>query len=226
MSKTDVKDKDIVVPGQTLAKDMGLVAGKNTYRHGEEIIAKTAGLVDIKGRVIKIIPLSGKYIPNKFDELIGVILEAGGTGWQVNIGAPYQAYLPFSEYTKRFMDSRHVETVDLLAEGDLIQCKIVKYTKTKNLIVSTKHLQDKKLEGGIVIRVTPQKVPRIIGKQGSMITLLREKTNTNIIAGPNGWVWIKSDKPENELKAAQAIEFINQNAHKQGLTEKIEKLLK
>ncbi len=226
MNKTKVEDKQIVVPGEVLAEDIEMIPGKNTFRIGEKIIAKTVGLVDIKGRVIKIISLSGKYVPNKFDELIGVVLEVSNTGWQIDIGAPYQAYLPFSEYSRRFMDSKRIETIDLLGEGDVIQCKVVKYTKTKNLIVSTKDYKDKKLEGGIIIRITPQKVPRMIGKQGSMINLLRDKTQTSIIAGPNGWVWIKGDTPENELRAVKAIEFINENAHKQGLTEKIENLLK
>lgn len=221
-----VHEKEIVVPGQVLAEDMGIIPGTNTFREGNKVIAKKIGIADVKGRVVKIIPLSGRYIPQKYDELIGVVLETSSNGWQINIGAPYQAYLPVSEYSKRFLDTKKTDPMDLMKNGDLIYCKIIKYTKTKSLLVSTKYSNPRKLEGGIVIEITPQKIPRIIGKQGSMISLLRKETKTNILAGPNGWIWINGENPNDEIRALKVIRFIEANSHKSGLTEKVEALLK
>jgi len=226
MSETKIENKEIVVTGQVLSQDMGMVPGKNTFRIGEKIIAKRTGLADIRGRVIKIIPLSGSYIPEYNDEIVGRIIETQSTGWQVDIGAPYDAYLPLSEYSSAYIDTRRTETMDLLHEGDVVFVRVVKYTKTKNLIVSMKGRRYHKLTDGILKKITPQKVPRLIGKRGSMITLIKKATNTNIIVGPNGWVWIKGPDPEQEVRVIKAIELVEKNAHKQGLTEKIEKLLK
>ena len=99
MSETKIENKQIVVTGDVLSNDMGMVPGKNTFRIGERIIAKKIGLVDIKGRVIKIIPLTGSYTPAYNDEVVGRILETQSSGWQVDIGAPYDAYLPLTEYS-------------------------------------------------------------------------------------------------------------------------------
>jgi exosome complex RNA-binding protein Rrp4 len=56
-----------------------------------------------------------------------------------------------------------------------------------------------------------------------MITLIKEKTNCNITAGQNGLVWIRGEKIEDELLTKKAINFISENAHLSGLTEKVSK---
>lgn len=226
MSETKIENKQIVVTGQILSEDMGMVPGKNAFRTGEKIIAKKTGLADIKGRVIKIIALTGTYVPEYNDEVIGKIVETQSTGWQVDIGAPYEAYLPLTEYSMGYVDTRRTDPLDLMQEGNLVFVRVVKYTKTKKLIISMKGRRYHQLKGGILKKITPQKVPRLIGKKGSMITLIKKATNTNIIVGPNGWVWIKGEQPEDEVKVMRAIGIVEENAHKQGLTEKIENLLK
>ena len=75
---------------------------------------------------------------------------------------------------------------------------------------------------GVIIKITPSKVPRLIGKQGSMVTLIKEKTGTIIRVGQNGLVWVSG---ENVDKAIKAIKTIEQKSHIFGLTEEISKLL-
>ena len=70
MGKINVKDKDVVVPGEILATGMDSLPGIGTYREGENIIASRLGLVHIDGRTLKLIPLSGRYIPKKGDTII------------------------------------------------------------------------------------------------------------------------------------------------------------
>ena len=82
----------------------------------------------------------------------------------------------------------------------------------------------RKLDGGRLIEVNSTKVPRIIGKKASMISLIKEKTDTNIQVGQNGWIWLKGD-PHGENLAVEAIKKIERESHKSGLTEEIEKFL-
>jgi len=72
------------------------------------------------------------------------------------------------------------------------------------------------------LTITPSKVPRLIGKQGSMIELIKNKTNCQIIVGQNGVVWIKG---EQEGLAAKAILTIENESHISGLTDKITAML-
>jgi exosome complex component RRP4 len=68
-------------------------------------------------------------------------------------------------------------------------------------------------------------VPRIIGKQGSMVSMIKKATNCNIIVGQNGVVWIKGLNPEDELITVQTITKIELESHISGLTERIKNFL-
>ena len=70
----------------------------------------------------------------------------------------------------------------------------------------------RKLEGGHIISVPAPKVPRIIGKGGSMVNLIKEHTDTRIVIGQNGLIWIEGT-PENILRATAAIKKIERSPH-------------
>ena len=71
----------------------------------------------------------------------------------------------------------------------------------------------------------PSKVPRIIGKKGSMISLLKKYTNCRIFVGQNGRIWV--DGEESGInKVIDTIKMIEDESLSYGLTNKIEDLLK
>ena len=79
----------------------------------------------------------------------------------------------------------------------------------------------RKMQGGKIIEITPSKIPRVVGKQGSMISLIKDKTGCNIFAGQNGRIWIRGSSTEAEKLATEAIQLINDKAHTSGLTERV-----
>jgi exosome complex component RRP4 len=83
----------------------------------------------------------------------------------------------------------------------------------------------RKLDGGLIEQVNPSKVPRIIGKRGSMVSLIKKHTGCDITVGQNGYIWVKG-KPAMERVALQAMKKIAKNSHKSGLTDTIETYLK
>ena len=81
-----------------------------------------------------------------------------------------------------------------------------------------------KVKGGRIIKVNTHKVPRIIGKKGSMVSMVKQATGCKIIVGQNGLVWI-SGEPEMELEALNTIHKIEKESHTRGLTETIKTYL-
>ena len=69
-------------------------------------------------------------------------------------------------------------------------------------------------------------MPRVIGKKGSMISLLKEHTNCNITVGQNGLVWIEGNTPEEEFLTEKAIKLIEAKSHEEGLTLRLEAFLR
>jgi exosome complex component RRP4 len=223
MEKTAKEEAvEVVVPGEFIAEKAGRKVGQGAYYDGEKVFAEVLGIPKVNEDEIFIIPLSGVYIPSEGDKVIGSINAVEISGWTVDVNSPYLGFLPLSEGVAGFVDSHRADLSTFFDVGDLIFCKISKCTKNKTIQVSMRVIGAKKLYNGITIKVTPSKIPRIIGKNGSMVSLIKEKTGCDIIAGQNGVVWIKGD---DKAKAIEAILKIEKESHTTGLTEKIEEML-
>ena len=218
MAKIFKKEREIVTPGEILAEGMDIVAGDGTYRKETKIIAKILGLVKIERRVIKIVPLSGIYMPKVDDTIIGKIIDITISGWRVDFGSPYSAILSIKESGETRINRNNLTKVFNI--GDYIITKIISVTSQNLVDLTMKGVGLRKLNRGYIIKVNPHKIPRIIGKGGSMINLLKQETNCKIIAGQNGWIWIDGN-PKDEVILIKAIEKIDKESHLDGLTERI-----
>lgn len=223
MDELVVKEKEIVVPGEVLAKGMEYLPANGTYRDGELIRAMQVGTVNLSGRLIKLIPLSGQYIPQVNDIIIGRITEVGIGGWLLDIEFSNLAGLS-SRDTDRFIE-RDADLANYYNFGDYVVAKVTKVTKSKLINLSTRDKGLRRLDSGIIFKVAPVKVPRIIGKGGSMISMVKEKTDTRITVGQNGVIWLSGTDPIKEKLAIDTIKYIEENAHLEGLTELVSKML-
>jgi len=223
MSKLLVKEKDIVVPGEELVEGMDYLPSHGTYRDGDKIVTSHLGLVRIDGKVIKVIPLSGIYTPKRGDTIIGIVIDVLMSGWRIEFGSPYSAILGLKEATSSFI-ARGADLTKFYDIGDYVCAKITNVTSQKLIDVSMRGPGFRKLEGGTIIKVNTSKVPRIIGKRGSMISMIKNSLDCRITVGQNGVVWI-SGTPEMEVLAIKTIKKIEEEAHLSGLTEEIKKYL-
>ena len=215
------KERKVVTPGEIVGNDNNL-PGEGTRRDGGNIIAERYGLLDEHDKLVKIIPLSGVFIPRRGNVIIGKVEDITFNGWLCDIDSAHSSFLPVSE-VPRYIDKHHLgEFLDI---GDFFSAKITS-VKAKGIDLSLDSRGLGKLEGGIVISVNPNKVPRVIGRSGSMIKLIKDSTNTRITVGQNGFIWIRGDDIENELKAKRAIDFVTEKSFVSGLTEKVEEFLK
>lgn len=215
------RERELVVPGEEIIRSIDYVPGKNCFREGESIYAKRVGLVSINGRVISVIPLSGVYIPKVGDMVIGEIKEVQPTGWVVDIKAPYYAYLPLAGL-KEFIDITKTPLSTIYDVGELIYAKVSSVAGTSAVSLSMQDPKCKKFRSGRIIVINSTKVPRLIGRRGSMINLIKNRTNTKITVGQNGVIWFEGEK---ENLVAEAIKLIEKESQIEGLTEKISKIL-
>ena len=220
--KLQVKDKDLVVPGQVLAEGMSYIPSGKAIRDGEDVTATVMGRVSVKGHVVKVQPLNGGYSPRRNDMVIGQVTELAKFGWRIEIGQPNQADLPLRDASTSFIEQGSMRKY--FTEGDYIFAGITDVGKYIRL--STKTRPHRKLGTGNIIEVNPSNVPRIIGRQGSMIKTIKDASGCNVVVGQNGYVWIQGEDLDKVLLVQKAIEMIDQDAQESGLTEKVEKMLK
>ena len=225
MSELIVKDKDIVIPGQLLATGMDYLPASGTFRDADKIVSNLIGIASINGRLIKIIPLTGPYVPRRDDVVIGKVVDIGFSGWRIDIGWAYEANLSVKDAVQEFVE-RGSDLTQFYNYGDYVMSRITNVAGSKIIDLGMRGPGLRKLTDGRIIKIIPAKVPRLIGKQGSMITMIKENTNSKILVGQNGLVWLSGVTPEDELKAIEAIKIIDEQSQSDGLTEKIEKFLK
>ena len=222
MQQNDSREnvREIVVPGDLLSES-GLKAGPGTYVESGHIYAAQLGIKTTRSDVVGVIPLSGQYIPIRGDMVIGKIVDMGASNWYVDINAAHQSSLHVNEVPWRV---EFGETGKFMTVGDLVSLKIVGVDELGKVQISMKEHGLRKLAGGVVIEVAPSKIPRVIGRSGSMIQMLKNATSCRIYVGQNGRIWVDGDL-DSMLKAIDAIKLIEAEAHSTGLTEKVEKLL-
>ena len=215
--------REAVVPGEKIDSKKGRKLGNGVYQEGELVLSRVMGIPRITEDEMSVVPLSGVYLPNLGDKVIGIISEVEISGWLVDINSPYAAFLPIAEAVDEFIDMARTDISRYFDGDDIIFCRVSKVTKNKTVQVSLKDPLSRKLHSGIIIKVTPSKIPRIIGKAGSMISLIKDKTKCDIYTGQNGVIWIRG---EDKAKAIEAILTIEKESHSIGLTEKIEGMFK
>jgi exosome complex component RRP4 len=208
------------MPGDLLEGEK-LKPGAGTYVSDGKIFAALLGIKSVKSNYVNIIPLSGRYIPAVGDSVIGKVEDIGPSNWLIEINSPYPAPLHVNEVPWRV---EFGDTARYMNVGDVILAKILMVDETMRIQVTMKDQGLRKLQGGQIIEVSPSKVPRVIGKSGSMIQMIKGYTNCRIFVGQNGRIWLDGEV-DNIMHAIKAIQMIEQDAHSHGLTEKVKAYL-
>src|SRR3989337_2919060 len=181
--------REVVIPGQPL-DGRGLRPGSGTYSEGGRIYAALLGIRDERSGTVNVIPLSGRYMPRVGDAVIGTVIDLGPGHWLLDINSPYPAPVHASESP---WEVDYGDTERFLRIGDVLLAEILFVDENRRVQVTLNREGLHKLEGGGLVQVSPSKVPRVIGKKGSMVSLIKEFTRCRIFVGQNGWIWIDGD---------------------------------
>jgi exosome complex component RRP4 len=217
--------KQLVTPGEMLAEG-DYLPGENTYVQEGKIYAQRIGLVDADNKKVNVVALRAFYVPKMGDIIIGTVLEVGFNGWTVDIKSPYTALLRASDVLSRPFKPQNDELSAVLNAGDLIVAKIASYDRAHDPQLTVGEPGLGKITRGQILHVTPTKIPRVIGRKGSMISMIKQETGCQIILGLNGVVLVTGKTLEEEELAITAIKKIEDESHTSGLTDRITQLLK
>jgi exosome complex component RRP4 len=216
-----LETKKIVYPGDKI--DIVELKPRNgMYEYNSEFFSEYFGVIQESEKFIDVAPFNSPYLPRANDKIIGKIMDIGPTMWTIDINSPYYSLLHMND------TPWHVSSGDLeryLKTGDYVYARISVSNEIKESWISLRDNGMRKLETGRVISVKPPKVPRVIGKGGNMINIIKNYTDTKIIVGQNGFIWIDGDL-ENVKKAIMAIRLVEKEAHTIGLTDRMEEYLK
>ena len=213
-----------VIPGEVIVTG-SYRAEQNTVLVGDKILATVIGLSDVQEGSVRVIPLTGGYFPKGDDLVIGKITSHSAMSWEININSLYVGMLPASDVFGRDFSPNSDELTSKLAHGDLIAARIVNSDKTRDPLLTISGRELGKIDSGELVSISPSKIPRLIGKRGSMIQMIEGATGAQITIGQNGWLVVSCDDSDGLLKAIRAIELVEEKAHIANLTDQVSEML-
>jgi exosome complex component RRP4 len=214
--------RKFVLPGELISEE-SIKLGEGVYKEGKKIYASIMGLLDLKQNFVRVIPITGKYVPHVNDYVIGMVNGTLFTGWDVDINAAYNGILNGRDYINTF-DLSQEKLVKALPPGSVILSSVREISPTKKVYISMADRGARVLKGGRLLNINPTKIPRLIGKKSSMISMIKSEVKCTIIVGQNGRIWLDG-KPELVSIAVKAIEIIEKNTQMPGLTDHIKKII-
>ena len=197
----------------------------NVVLEGKRIISTTIGLSDVSDDSVRVISLTGVYMPKIDDLVIGIIQYISGNSWFADINSCYQGMLLGQDVFGRGSYPTKSEMEERLSKGDIIFAKIANSDRQREPLISIADQSLGKIDSGELVKISPAKIPRLIGKHGSMIQTIEGSTNATITVGQNGLIVVSCDETNGLLKALAAIRMVDEQAHLVNLTDKVKKML-
>jgi exosome complex component RRP4 len=213
-----------VVPGDKIV-DGNLRPLMNVINTGSSITATRIGIAEVGRDGVKVIPLSGVYIPRANDIIIGKVIDHSSLSWEVDINSCFYAHLPAQDVFGRDFSPARDDMSRQLSIGDVITARIIAFDRTRDPMLT---IQDKdlgKVPRGELLKISATRVPRLIGKRGSMIQTIEQATQTRILIGQNGIVVVTGRNQEGVKLAVRAIRMVEEEAHTVNLTQRVKVLL-
>ena len=212
-----------VIPGDVIAKG-DYRFGSYIEKRGDEYVALRIGVAEMGRDGLRLNPLTGTYLPRPEDEVIGKVVDMNGFGWVVDINACFDGYLPASfVFGREFSPATH-DLSTKFKVGDVIGCRIESFDRSRDPQLSIRGHGFGKIPNGEIVKISPTKVPRLIGRRGAMINMISERTQCDVKVGQNG-VIVVTGQPESSQKAIAAIKMIDQEAQSADLGRKVEEFL-
>ncbi len=223
--------RDLVVPGEILTEDIEhFLPGRGTILNEkkDKIISLNIGLKKITKNYINVIPLRGFYTPRPGDKVIALVVDKNPVKYKCDINAKDFAILkPKNTFKRSKIKTRGAErdsgdtSTEKYSIGDILITKIISADRLNMPELTTVGKYLGKRSNGIVISIDTPKIPRVIGRSGSMIKLLKNLTNCHIFVTQNGRIWLKGEDLAHEKLLIDAIKKIEKEAHTVGLTDRM-----
>src|ERR687890_117822 len=154
-----------VIPGDKIV-DGNFRPSMNVIRVGNSIFSTRIGIAETGRDGIKVIPLSGVYIPRVNDVVIGKIVDRSSLSWDVDINSCFSAHLPAQDVFGRDFSPARDDMNRELATGDLITARIIAFDRKRDPMLTIQDRDLGKIHRGESLKISATRVPTQPHKPG------------------------------------------------------------
>ena len=145
--------------------------------------------------------------------------------WILDINSPYTGNLFVSGLLDRKVDLNRESIDQYLNIGDAVIAEVEDVDELMRVRLRASEPGMGKVRGGKLVEIIPTKIPRVIGRKGSMINTLQSEGRCRVMAGQNGRIMIWGEDPKMVNAVVEALLMINREAHTSGLTDRVRLML-
>lgn len=210
----EVRINDVVMPGDIVKEifpskgKIKVILGPGLRRDGENVFICKAGVLKRRDPFIYYVnSYEKRYVPNRGENVVGIVTQKAGDIFRVDIGASDQAslsYLAFEGASKRNRPDVQV--------GDVVYGKLLVASKDMEPeLVCVDSLGKKGKLGvlnpdGMLFSCSLNLVRKILNPESPLLKLLAKEHKYELAIGMNGKIWIKAGPSVEETVAvANAI---------------------
>ncbi|XP_071856588.1 exosome complex component Rrp40 [Bombus fervidus] len=209
----EVSVGDVVMPGDTIKdittinKKETIILGPGLRREADTVFAYKAGVLKkTEPAVYYVDSYQKRYIPNRGENVVGIVTQRSSDIFKVDIGASEQAslsYLAFEGATKKNRPDIQV--------GDLVFAKLLAASKDMEpeLVCVDSHGKEKKLGAlsseGMIFTCSLSLVRKILNRNSLLFNTLARSQAFEVAVGMNGRVWVKARTIQETIAVATAI---------------------
>ncbi|XP_012543210.1 exosome complex component RRP40 [Monomorium pharaonis] len=236
----EVSVGDVVMPGDSLnnigpvQKKRGnereiVILGPGLRREGDAVLVCKAGVLRKREpSVYYVDSYQKRYIPNRGENVVGIVTQKTGDIYKVDIGGSEQAtlsYLAFEGATKKNRPDVHI--------GDLVYAKLLVASKDMEPELVCVDSQGKENDlgmlssDGMMFTCSLSLVRKLLNPECPLFKLLGRNQAYELAVGMNGRIWIKARSVQETIAVANAILAAEYTvpSEMQKLCARIEKLL-
>ncbi|XP_076627253.1 exosome complex component Rrp40 [Colletes latitarsis] len=204
---------DVIMPGDIVKeiaevmKKETIVLGPGLRREVDTVYAYKAGILKKRDPAIYYVDCYQKrYVPNRGENVVGIITQKAGDIFKVDIGASEHAslsYLAFEGATKKNRPDVQI--------GDLVFAKLLVASKDMEaeLVCVDSHGKEKNLgaltSDGMLFNCSLSLIRKILNPNFSLFNKLAHSQAFEVAAGMNGRIWVKARTIQETIAVANAI---------------------
>lgn len=211
----------LVVPGEIVAKG-NFRSWVNVLKKGEEYLSLFVGRAEISGGRVRVIRLSGPYIPKVGDFVIGVVTDVQPLAATLDINSYVNGYILANAFFKRRIDPSKFDLSNKVNVGDLVAARVKKIERGKDIVLQPD--QKWKVEGDAIFYISPAKAHYLYASRSRIPSKIKELTGAELRLGANGIVVVKGDLKKIET-VKRALDVIESTYNLNGLYGEIIKVL-
>jgi len=210
----------LVVPGEIVAKG-NFRSWVNVLKKGEEYLSLFVGRAEISGGRVRVIRLSGPYIPKVGDFVIGVVTDIQPLAATLDINSYVNGYILANAFFKRRIDPSKFDLSNKVNIGDLVAARVKKIERGKDIVLQPD--QKWKVEGDAIFYISPAKAHYLYASRSRIPSKIKEFTGAELRLGANGIVVVKGDLKKIEM-VKKALDVIESTYNLNGLYGEIIKV--